>query len=124
MLSIPSFTMGFAAGFGTGFISREIMSVGAAVVRPITKAAVKSSMLVFEKSRETLAHFTETLEDLVAEARSEVRTEVAKPAAAASAAGESLEAATLDISETIHVSEEPNPRSKEKHRAHAKKEHG
>lgn len=117
MLSIPSFSMGFVAGFGTGFLSREIVSSGAAVLRPITKIAVKSSMVIFEKSRETLAHFSETLEDLVAEAKSEV----AQPAGAQHGAEESLAAARIDVQET-HASE--TAKGKEKHRAHGKKEHG
>lgn len=118
LMSIPSFSMGFIAGFGTGFLSRELVSTGAAVLRPVTKIAVKSSMIVFEKSRETLAHFSETLEDLVAEAKSEV----AQPTAAQQTADESLAAATVDVQETHAASE--TTKGKDRHRAHGKKEHG
>ena len=68
MINLASFGAGFVAGFGTGFVSREIASA----LKPAAKAAFKSSVTLFEKGKEGMAHFGETLEDLMAEAKSEL----------------------------------------------------
>lgn len=72
MFSISSFTAGFVAGFGTGFISRELASTGATVFRPMVKGTMKTAVALFQKGRGALATIGESFEDLVAEVRSEL----------------------------------------------------
>ena len=75
MIGIPSFGLGFAAGFGAGFVTRDLASASESMVRPFVKFLVKSSMRAMEKTKETMAHFSESFDDLVAEARTEVELE-------------------------------------------------
>jgi hypothetical protein len=70
----PSFGLGFAAGFGSGYFAREMTKTLGIGFKPISKAVVKTSIQLLEKLRETLALAGETFEDLVAEARSELAT--------------------------------------------------
>jgi hypothetical protein len=41
-------------------------------MKPLTKAAIKGGMLAFENARVAIAETKETIEDIAAEARSEV----------------------------------------------------
>lgn len=96
-LNVPSFAAGFVAGFGTGFISREVARVGVAGLRPVTKSVIKSGMLAVERCREALSIAGETFEDLVAEARADMAN---KPRVSASGAGAESKLPAQDDSES------------------------
>lgn len=72
MFNVASFTVGFAAGFGTGFISREIASTGTTVLRPMVKGTMKTAAAIYQKGRSALATIGESFDDLVAEVRTEL----------------------------------------------------
>jgi hypothetical protein len=59
---------------GTGVVLLAPVVVGAlgSVLRPVAKAAIKGSMIAFDKARETGAETMEALEDLASEAKSEL----------------------------------------------------
>ena len=57
----------------------------ARIAKPLTKSVIKTGMTVYEKGRESFAELSETVDDLVAEAKVELESEAA-PAAAAGAA--------------------------------------
>ena len=84
-------------GFGSSWVPTVLVGVGAALVapvvvpalaagmRPLAKAVLKGSIMVYDKGAEVLAEAGEQLSDLVAEVRSELDA-TASAAAAASAA--------------------------------------
>jgi hypothetical protein len=113
--NVPSFAVGFVSGFGTGFFTREWARFGQATLRPMAKAAIRSGILAVEKSRDALAMAGETLEDLIAEARSEMRTE-AGAQAVGSGEHATIVARAADENRGTHGHDE--------HRAKAKKGHG
>jgi hypothetical protein len=45
------------------------------VGKPLTKAAIKEGLLLYEKSKEAMAEVAEVFEDLVAEAKAELAQE-------------------------------------------------
>lgn len=53
----------------------------AQAARPLLKEAIKGGMLCFQKGREAMAEVGEMFEDIVAEARAEVESGRAQPAA-------------------------------------------
>jgi hypothetical protein len=97
----PSFGVGFAAGFGTGYFAREMTKTLGIGFKPISKAVVKTGIQLLEKFRETLSLAGETFEDLLAEARSELAT----------AEGPSIEEATTRL-EKAAASGQNNPKSR------------
>ncbi|MFZ5906438.1 MAG: DUF5132 domain-containing protein [Nitrospirota bacterium] len=68
---------GLAIGIGASVIAPAVIPVLANVAKPLAKAAIKSGLLFYEKGRETFAETREILEDLVAEAKSEISAETA-----------------------------------------------
>ncbi len=80
MFSIPSFSAGFAVGFGTGFISRELVTTGTTIFRPVVKGTMKTAVALFQKGRGAVATLGESFEDLVAEVRSELNQTRRAPA--------------------------------------------
>ena len=84
-------------GFGSSWVPTVLVGVGVALVapvvvpalgagmRPLAKAVLKGSIMVYDKGAEVLAEAGEQLSDLVAEVRSELDA-TASAAAAASAA--------------------------------------
>lgn len=54
--------------------------------RPLAKASIKTGIVGFEKGREKIAHWSEVLEDLVAEAKAELEVEARHTAGETSAA--------------------------------------
>lgn len=97
----PSFGIGFAAGFGTGYFAREMTKTIGVGFKPISKAVVKTGIQLLEKFRETLSLAGETFEDLIAEARSELAT----------AEGPSIEEATTRL-EKAAASGQNNPKTR------------
>lgn len=71
MFNLSKFSTGFVLGFGAGFISRDLLSNGSSVMKPIMKGFMKAGVTMMEKTRESVVGFTETLEDMLAEVRSE-----------------------------------------------------
>ncbi len=71
MFKSSRFSSGFLLGFGAGFVSRDLMSTNNSMMRPVVKGFIRAGTTLIEKSRESVAHMFETLEDLLAEVRSE-----------------------------------------------------
>ncbi len=55
----------------------------ASVMKPLAKAAIKGSLLAYENARIAIAEAAETIEDIAAEARSEIAAEQGTPKAGA-----------------------------------------
>ena len=84
-------------GFGSSWVPTVLVGVGAALVapvvvpalgagmRPLAKAVLKGSIMVYDKGAEVLAEAGEQLSDLVAEVRSELDATAAADAAASAA---------------------------------------
>ncbi|MGD8558702.1 MAG: DUF5132 domain-containing protein [Gammaproteobacteria bacterium] len=66
---------GVALGIGAAIIAPVVLPVLIKAGRPLTRAAIKSGLLLYDKGRETLAELGEVAEDLVAEARAEIEQE-------------------------------------------------
>lgn len=81
---------GAAIGIGVAVVAVAAIPALVHAGRPIARVALKSGLLLLEKSREALAEAGENIEDLVAEVRAEMSAEresyMAAAAAAASAA--------------------------------------
>jgi hypothetical protein len=67
---------GIAIGVGL-LVAPVVIPMVAAAARPVAKAAIKGGLMVYEKGREMLAETLEVVEDLAAEAKSEVQAELA-----------------------------------------------
>jgi hypothetical protein len=67
--------IGVGIGLAAAGLVRELIPVFRGVGRPLLKATIKSSLVLFEKGREKAAEFSETIEDLMAEARAELAAE-------------------------------------------------
>lgn len=63
---------GIAFGIGAAIIAPVVIPILSAAVKPMAKVAIKEGMLLYEKGKEMVEEARETIEDLVAEARSEV----------------------------------------------------
>ena len=63
-----------AIGMGTVILAPTIISL----LKPLTKAAIKSGVSFYEKTKGTIAETGEVIGDIVAEAKSEVAAEQAK----------------------------------------------
>lgn len=72
---------GLAIGLGATILAPVVAPVVAAIAKPLAKAAIKGGVLLYEKGRETVAEVGEVVEDLVAEAKTEI-AEAQKQAAA------------------------------------------
>ncbi len=71
MFKNSKFSAGFFVGFGVGFVSRDLLSTENSMTRPVVKGFIKAGVNLMEKGRESVAHLFETVEDLLAEVRSE-----------------------------------------------------
>ena len=71
------FLMGFAAGVTTAVVLPVLSPVLAESGRPVAKALLKRSLLTIERLRSQALRAAEALEDLVAEVRAEVDSELA-----------------------------------------------
>lgn len=80
--------MGLAVGVVAAVLIPVVLPVLARAAKPLAKAVIKSGLIVYEKGRESFAELSEVVEDLVAEAKSEVEQEhMPKMAVTESAAG-------------------------------------
>jgi hypothetical protein len=64
---------GLAISVGAILLAPVVLPALAGLARPMAKAAIKGGILVYEKSRETAAELSEVFEDLVAEAKAELK---------------------------------------------------
>jgi hypothetical protein len=77
---------GLAAGIGATLLAPVLLPMLARIAKPLTKSVIKTGMTVYEKGRESFAELSETVDDLVAEAKVELESEAVPAAAAGSAA--------------------------------------
>jgi hypothetical protein len=73
-----------AAGIGATLLAPVLVPILARAVKPLTKGAIKGGILFYEKGRESFAELSETVDDLVAEAKAEMETGAASASAVAS----------------------------------------
>ena len=74
--------MGLAVGLAAAVLIPIVLPIVARAAKPIAKAVIKSGLIVYEKGRESFAEAGEIVEDMVAEAKSELEHEhMAKMAA-------------------------------------------
>jgi hypothetical protein len=76
---------GLAIGVGVAILAPVVVPILAGIAKPLAKGVIKGGILVYEKGKEVYGEVTEAVEDLAAEARSELST---KEGGAAVAAGE------------------------------------
>jgi len=72
---------GVAIGFGL-LLAPVLIPMIADAAKPAAKAAIKGGLMVYEKGREMWAEVAEVVEDLAAEAKSEVQAELTELAPA------------------------------------------
>lgn len=86
---------GVAIAAGAALLAPLVLPLLAGLARPLARTAVKSGIIVYEKTRETVAELGEAFDDLVAEAKSEMAQQQVVPGvtdAVAAAAAEATEA--------------------------------
>jgi hypothetical protein len=66
---------GVAVGIGAIILAPMILPLVSAVVKPVLVAGIKGGMMLYRKTSEILAEASETIEDLVVEAKAEVMAE-------------------------------------------------
>jgi hypothetical protein len=75
---------GLAAGVGATLLAPILLPMLARIVKPLTKSIIKTSITAYERGRESFAELSETVDDLVAEAKVELEAGAADAATAAS----------------------------------------
>jgi hypothetical protein len=68
-------TRGAALGVGAALVAVAAIPAIVVATRPLARVALKSGLLLLEKSREAIAEAGENIEDLVAEVRAELAAE-------------------------------------------------
>ena len=68
---------GLAIGIGSAVLAPVVIPILSRTAKPLAKAAIKGSLLMYEKGKEKMAEAQEVVEDLMAEARSELDAEAA-----------------------------------------------
>ena len=63
---------GVAIGIGAAILVPVAIAALLPIVKPLARSAMKSGILAYEKLRETVEEFGETLEDMVAEVEEEM----------------------------------------------------
>jgi hypothetical protein len=77
---------GLVAGVGASLLAPVLRPFLANISRSLTKGTIKGSVLLYEKGRESFAELSETVDDLMAEVKSELETGAPGGAAVASGA--------------------------------------
>ncbi len=77
---------GAAIAAGAVLVAPVALSLLAGIGRPLARTALKSGIIFYEKTRETVAELAEAFEDLVAEAKAELAQQHAAAMAAPGAA--------------------------------------
>ena len=81
---------GLAIGIGAAVLAPVVIPIIASVAKPLAKAAIKGGIQMLERGKEAFAEVGEVVEDMVAEAKSEL----AQSAAAAGTVTDQGEAQT------------------------------
>ena len=68
---------GLAIGIGSAVLGPIVIPILSRTAKPLAKAAIKGGLLMYEKGKEKVAEAQEVVEDLLAEARSELDEEAA-----------------------------------------------
>lgn len=63
---------GLAIGIGSAVLAPIVIPILASIVKPVAKASIKGGLIIYEKGKEAIAEAQEVVEDLVAEARSDL----------------------------------------------------
>ncbi len=63
---------GLAIGLGVTVLGPLVIPVVAGIAKPLAKGAIKGGILAYEKGRELYGEISEAVEDMTAEARSEL----------------------------------------------------
>lgn len=79
---------GLAIGIGAAIVAPVVIPIAASVVKPLAKAAIKGGIMLYEKGKETVAEVSEMVEDIVAEAKSEMAEEHKETSIAVTPGGE------------------------------------
>lgn len=66
---------GLAIGAGVVLLAPVIIPVIGSILKPLAKAIIKGSLLAYEGAKVSIAETKETMEDLAAEAKSEISQE-------------------------------------------------
>jgi hypothetical protein len=69
-----------AMGAGIMILAPIVAPILASALKPVAKAAIKGGMMAYGKIKETSAETIETIEDLAAEAKSELSEPSSQPA--------------------------------------------
>jgi cell pole-organizing protein PopZ len=69
---MKKFVVGLCLGIGAGIAGRELAPAVKRIGKPFAKAAIKGGIQALEKGIEVASHMGETLEDMIAEVRSEM----------------------------------------------------
>ncbi|MGD8842157.1 MAG: DUF5132 domain-containing protein [Gammaproteobacteria bacterium] len=72
MVRNDDFIKGAALGLGVAILVPVAVAVLMPVIRPMARSALKAGIFAYEKGRETLAEFGETVDDIVAEVEEEL----------------------------------------------------
>ncbi|TQV63252.1 MAG: DUF5132 domain-containing protein [Halothiobacillaceae bacterium] len=70
---------GLLIGLGAAVVAPVVLAVLGGVARPLSRAAVKTGIIAYEKGREAMAEVGEVFDDLVAEARVEIERKQVAP---------------------------------------------
>lgn len=82
---------GLAVGIGAMVLAPVVVPAVARAAKPVAKAAIKGGLMLYVRSRETLAELGEVAEDVYAEATSEFAQEMAPKTSADEALAEVAE---------------------------------
>jgi len=63
---------GLAIGVGLAVVMPIVVPILASIIKPLTKAVIKEGLILYKASQETMTETKEMVEDLVAEAKSEI----------------------------------------------------
>jgi hypothetical protein len=63
---------GIAIGAGVVLLAPVVIPVIGAILKPITKAIIKGSLLAYESAKVSIAETREMVEDIAAEAKAEI----------------------------------------------------
>jgi hypothetical protein len=98
------YIIGAAAALAAAAVIREFGTEFRDLGRPLAKATIKSGLALLDKGREVMAHLSETVEDLVVEARYELDASRAASAAPAEhgTADETVAEPTENRNQEVH----------------------
>lgn len=88
---------GVAIAAGAALLAPVVLPLLAGVTRPLARTALKSGIIVYEKTRETVAELGEAFDDLVAEAKAELAQQQVVPGGTEAAATVAAEAAEAPV---------------------------